>query len=573
MQTNKIELVGDDGININFDDLLNQLLDAVDYDKYYDKENIYEPTPFAILMLEFIAEMYPEGMDYDTPAAHIEIFDTVANPNQHANILAARGMAKSTAIKHIILFIVVNGYILIGREGKRMNIRYLIYVSDSIDNGVKTMKEDLESTYESNEFLQNRIKAKFTIKQWNFECRATKRKTIVIGYGIETGIRGARRLGTRPQLALLDDLLSDRQGNSQAELDKVNDILASTIEFAIEPDGLIRLFGTPFDPNDPIYMRIAKGVGVSCVIPICEKFPCSREEFRGAWEDRYSYDWVKNKYDVFKKTGKFTGFTRELMLRIGSESEKTVDIANDIAWTSRAHIQDDECNFYITTDLATGLRKDGDFLFILVWAVAPSKVRYIVNGWAKVVPIDQALDKLFDFVREYNPISVGIETSGQQGAFVRWLYERMAETGVAFNIAQNVKGVAGYSANSETVGLYPIVNKLQRFNNLKPLFALKRIGMCIEFIETDWMKELLIELDGARRNELTALHDDGIDAISQIMAMDVAVPTAESPALREGNVTIQSRESKFGNPYGQTMKAVYEGEFTEVEPENFLAEY
>lgn len=568
----EFELIDEDGNEVNLSNLVDQILDAVDYTKYYDKENPYVPTPFAIQMLDFIGDMYPGGLDYDTPPAHVEIFDTVANEDPQANILAARGMAKSTAIKHIIFFIAVNGYILMGREGKRKNIRFAIYVSDSIDNGVKTMKEDLESTFKNNDYLQSRLKCHFTIKEWKFKSILDNREFIMIGYGIETGIRGSRRLGTRPQIAFLDDLLSDRQGNSQAELDNVEDILSSAIEFAIEPDGLIRLFGTPFDPNDPIYKRIANKVGVSCLIPVCEKFPCSREEFRGAWEERYSYDWVSRKYSTFKKLKKFTGFTRELMLRIGAESEKTVDIANDIVWTSRSHIDLDECNRYITTDLATGLKKDGDYLFILVWAIAPNKVRYIVDGWAAVVPIDIALDKLFDFVREYNPISVGIETSGQQGAFIRWLYERMAETGVSFNIAKNVKGVAGYSADPETVGLYPVINKLQRFNNLQPLFALRRIGMVIEFLKTDWMKELLIELDGARRNELTAPHDDGIDAMSQIMAMDVLVPTKENPAIVGENVIINRRKKDIENPFNVQMFSVYDAEYEEIEPDTFLLE-
>lgn len=534
-------------------DELDKMLDAVDYSKYYDKVKPYVPTPMAVELMDISRRIYPEGMGYKSPPAHLEIYDAFAAPDQHSNIMAARGMAKSTTTKMLIFQMAVYGYVLIGHDGKYFDLRFMMYVSDSIDNGVKTMKLDLESTYMNSPWLQSMVDANFTINEWTFKSKLTGRESVVVGYGVKTGIRGARRLGTRPQYCLLDDLLSDEKASSQIELAKVNDILNSSVEFAIEPDGFIRLLGTPFDPRDPLYSRIANQLGHSVVIPICEKFPCTKEEFKGAWEDRYPYEWVAKKYNNFRKINKFTGFTRELMLRVGNDAEKSVDIGKDIDWISIAELDISQCNIYITTDLATGLRKDLDFLVILVWAVAPNKTRYIIDGWCEVQPIDKAITELFKFVKKYDPISVGIETSGQQGGFVRWMYERMEDTGVYFNIASNVKGVSGYSTSPDTVGLFPVSNKLQRFNNCVPLFKLKRIGMIKEFAKTPWMVELLEEISKATRNLLGALHDDAIDALSQIMAMDVIVPYANDvPPIKS---TVKRDKNLYNNPFGQSMTA------------------
>lgn len=534
-------------------DELDKMLDAVDYSKYYNKQKPYIPTPMAIELMDISRRIYPEGMGYKSPPAHLEIYDAFASPEQHSNIMAARGMAKSTTTKMLIYQMAVYGYILVGANGEYFDLRFMMYVSDSIDNGVKTMKLDLESTYLNSPWLQENLEAHFTINEWTFKSKLTGKESVVVGYGVKTGIRGARRLGTRPQYCLLDDLLSDEKAASQLELAKVNDILNSSVEFAIEPDGYIRLLGTPFDPRDPLYSRIANKLGHSVVIPICERFPCSKEEFRGAWEDRYPYEWVAKKYNNFRKINKFTGFTRELMLRVGNDAEKSVDIGKDIDWVSISELDLSQCNMYITTDFATGLRKDMDFLVILVWAVAPNKVRYIVDGWCEVQPIDKALTELFRLVRKYDPVSVGIETSGQQGGFIRWIYERMEETGVFFNIASNVKGVSGYSTSPDTVGLFPVVNKLQRFNNCVPLFKLGRIGMIKEFARTPWMKELLEELSKATRNMLGALHDDALDALSQIIAMDVVVPYVNDlPPIKSG---VRQEENRYNKVFGHTMTA------------------
>lgn len=552
-----------------------KLLDKVNYDKYYDGS--YVPSPHAVAMLDFInecypPELYPEGLGYPTPAAHLEIYDAHGSEEFEANILAARGMAKSTTTKFQILRTAVYGNTLIGKEGIEKAIRFMVYISDSIDNGVDTMRQDLQTTIENNEFLSANLEINFKKDEWKFKSKITGKEFIVKGFGVKTGIRGIRRLGTRPQYILLDDLMSDTDGLSDVLLEKINGIIDSAVEFLGEPDAYIRLMGTPFDIKDPLYIRIANGIGHSVVIPICEKFPCTKEEFRGAWEERYPYEWVLRKYNNARKRNKFGGFKRELMLRIGTEAEKSVNIKENIDWVSINSINLDECNIYITTDLATGLRKDMDFLVILVWAIAPNKVRYVIDGWCEVEPIDKAITKLFEFAEKYDPISVGIESSGQQGGFIRWIYERMDEKKVFFNIASNSKGVAGYSTNKETVGLYPVVNKLQRFNYTLPIFKLKRFGMIREYLKLPWMVELLTEIMGATRNNLTSRFDDAIDAFSQIMAMDIAVPFDQGINPQKQNV--KRDKNLYNNPYGDVLPNYFNGEYREIyDDDPYILEY
>lgn len=504
--------------------------------------------------------MYPrnekgerEGLQYKTPAPHLRIWDVMGSHERWGHIMAARGLSKSTTVKFNILNIALYGRILLGMEGTPKELRYLMYISDSIKNGVKTMREDLENSCLNNHFLKQYLSIDFIADEWWFYSHISRKELCISAYGIDTGIRGNRRLDTRAQAVFLDDLLSDKKGSSDVELEKATDILSGGIKFSAEPDAIFRYLGTPFRPNDPLYMRMNAGIGECLWLPVCEKFPCTREEFSGAWEDRYNYDFIKNEYDENLETGTLHVFSREMMLRLGTKDDLLINPDEDIVWTSLHGVDLRNCNVYITTDFATSSRRGSDYSVILVWAVGPDKMRYLIDGYAAVETLDKTLDKLFSFAKQYDPISVGIEVSGQQGGFIRWIYQRMQETGILFNIAKNVKGVAGYSDNRDIVGLYPVANKLQRFKNTIPLFKIRRIAFMLEHIEQPWMIELIDEITKATSGGLNAIHDDVIDAISQIMAMDILEPTQDMGSISKGNVRID--ESTYNNPYGKTLSS------------------
>ena len=80
--------------------------------------------------------------------------------------------------------------------------------------------------------------------------------------------------------------------------------------------------GTPFNKKDPLYKAVESGAWNVNVFPVCEKFPCTKEEFRGSWEDRFSYEYVKEQYEIAKATGTVNAFNQELMLRIMSDEDR-----------------------------------------------------------------------------------------------------------------------------------------------------------------------------------------------------------------------------------------------------------
>lgn len=215
---------------------LTDYLNEVDY----SLDDLYVPSAFALGFITFIklvhADMPTENI---TPPAHLRFLDTIydaVTKNEDVINLCHRGFAKSTLMEYLILYLAVYG----GHLTEDVHIPYAIYVSDSIDNGVKKMKEGLQYKYDNSPFLQQYVTAKFTIDRWVFK-NADGEDFIVNGFGIMTGIRGTRELGSRPKMALLDDLMSDEVAASPAGMKKLEEAVNGAIEHALDPNTRIYL--------------------------------------------------------------------------------------------------------------------------------------------------------------------------------------------------------------------------------------------------------------------------------------------------------------------------------------------
>ncbi|TGW14454.1 hypothetical protein EIL50_05465, partial [bacterium NHP-B] len=135
----------------------------------------------------------------------------------------------------------------------------------------------------------------------------------------------------------------------------VEDTIYKAIFAALHPDNRKIIWsGTPFNAGDPLYTAVESGAWNVNVFPVCEHFPCTREEFRGSWEDRFTYDSVLESYNLLSGSGNLEAFNQELMLRIMSDDDKVIQ-DSDIQWYDKSALlaKRSSYNFYITTDFAT----------------------------------------------------------------------------------------------------------------------------------------------------------------------------------------------------------------------------
>ena len=488
----------------------------------------YVPSDFALEFVTFIKLVNgSQGEEHKTPVMHYKMLDTITHGGRRVLNLCHRGAAKTAVMcEYLILYLATYG------EFPGFGVVDLaLYVSDSIENGVKNMRKNLEFRWENSEFLKQYVpKIRFTDIRWEFE-NADGKTFIVKGYGAKTGVRGAKEMGTRPQIAMLDDLISDEDARSTTVIAAVEDTVYKAVTYALHPSkNLIIWSGTPFNAKDPLYKAVESGAWGVNVFPVCETFPCSREEFRGSWPDRFTYDYVLAQYETALKLGKVDTFNQELMLRIMSEEDRLIQ-DGDIGWYKIDSVlrNKNRFNFYITTDFATSERQKADFSVISVWAHNHAGDWLWVDGICKRQLMNKNIDDLFRLSQQYKPQGVGIEVTGQQSGFISWIQDQMLERNIYFPLSSE--------GNDGKPGMRPNTNKLVRFNTVVPLFKSRKIFFPVERKSEPPMVEAMNELSLVSVSGFKSKHDDFADTISMLASMHAWRPSEDAPLKRPSEET------------------------------------
>lgn len=480
-------------------------LDEVDYSFLNSPD--YVPTTFALEFMNFIKLVNgQEGESNKTPPIHLAMLDKLALSTRDylANLLF-RGAAKTTVfMEYMVLYLAVFGYL--PGHGK---VEAMIYVSDSMENGVKNARKNIEFRYDNSAFLQRFIKkATFTDPYLEFESIDGHRLGVKM-FGAKTGIRGSKIFGKRPTFCVLDDLVSDDDAHSQAAMDAIKATVYNGVNHALDPTRRKVIFnGTPFNKTDILIEAIESGGWDVNVYPVCERFPVEEHEFKGAWEDRFSYKFIKDQYEFAIATGKVAGFNQELMLRITSEQDRLVQ-EGEIRWYSRAALlsKKDQFNFYITTDFATSKKQTADYSVISVWAYNAKGDWFWVDGVAKRMTMDKSINYLFAFVQKYKPQQVGIEVTGQQGGFIPWLQQEQLNRNQWFTFASSEK--------SGDPGIRPTADKLSRFNLVVPWFKMNKMHFPEEWKSSEIISLFMGQIRMVTNSGIKG-KDDCIDTISQL---------------------------------------------------------
>lgn len=502
---------------------------------YKSLEKGYVPSQFALKFINFIKLVNGnEGEENKSPLFHYEIADQIQKFKNNL-IVAARGTAKTSLMEYLILYIATFGHL----DGFG-DTSVIMYVGDTMDNGCKNLRKNLEFRYDNSEFLKRFVpKAHFTDVGIEF-INADGHKLFVKMFGASTGVRGFKVYGKRPTIAILDDLFTDKAAESKTIIKDIENIIYKAVRQALHPTKRkVIWIGTPFNKKDPLYKAAGTKEWNTKVYPVCQKFPCTKAEFVGAWEDRFPYEAVKAEFDMLKANGKVDAFNQELMLRILSDDDRLV-LDEDIIWyPNRSEILNNLNNYfiYMTTDFATSELEAADFSVIALWALDYNGVFHWFDGVCKRQDMAKNVDDVFRFVEMYHPLSVGVEISGQQKGFVSWLKRDMSNRNIWFTIASD--------KNSKEEGLRPTTSKLVRFNAALPLFKQRRMAFPKDLEESEIMLEYMDELTSITPSGIKSLHDDCVDSVSQLQLLTYVTPFNPSNNKDTSDQPLPRSKSKF----------------------------
>lgn len=494
-------------------------IDAMLNEVSYSAIDNYRPTEFALRVINRIKLIHaPDGTENLSPPVHFKVLDNLVTKHKYVANMMHRGFGKSTLMTYLIFELAIEGHL--PNFGV---VDFIMYVSDSMDNGIATMRANIDYMYDNSPYLQEMLPFKKTTEaKWIFENKLGHR-LVIKGYGAKSGIRGTREKNKRPQLAIIDDILGDDDASSPTIVQKIKDTISKAIDFALHPKHRkVFWLGTPFHAGDPLYEAVESGQYKVNLYPVCEKFPCTREEFRGSWEDRFDYDSVLEQYTKSLGTGEISSFNQELMLRIMSEEDRLIHDGDIRKYNRNMLLKGggiDRFNIYITTDWATTAKESADYSFISVWAVNHNQDYFWLDGMCARQTIDESFEWLFKFVHKYSPLSVGLEVTGQQEGLVTYLQREMQRRQIYFNLASQ--------GNSNRPGIRPNTNKLQRFHSVVPLFKAGKIYLPEDYKVTS-LKELELELSLACVGGFKSKHDDALDTVSMLSLMPIFFPDEPS---------------------------------------------
>lgn len=492
-------------------------LNEVDYKIL--NSNDYVPSAFALEFMNFIKLVNGAvGEANKTPPVHLKMLDKLSGQRRYVVNLCFRGAAKTTLfMEYMTLYVAVFGSL----PGFG-DISGMIYVSDSMDNGVKSARKNIEFRYNNSPFLQEWLpEAKFTDNYLEFKNKMGHQLGVKM-FGAKTGIRGTKIFGKRPTFCILDDLVSDDDAKSATSMETIKDTVYKGVFPALDPTKRKVVFnGTPFNKSDIIIEAVESGAWDVNVWPVCERFPCERKDFVGAWEDRFTYDFIQEQYDMAVQTGKLSAFYQEYMLRITSEEDRLIH-DHDIRWYSRDSLLANRgnYNFYITTDFATSAKQSADYSVISVWAYNANGDWFWVDGIAKRQTMDATVEALFRLVHEYQPQYVGVEVTGQQGGFIPWLQEEMMRRNIWFNFASSEK--------SGAPGIRSQGDKLSRMNMVVPWFKAGKFYWPKEWANSEIVGLFMGQIRLTTVNGIKG-KDDCLDTISQLAYIKPWKPASGRP--------------------------------------------
>lgn len=491
------------------------------------------------LMHYFLVDLIYGNITRDQYPYSKEIKETIRiNPRKIA-IIASRFSAKSTVITAFMPIVTA----VTGKIPNFGDVMFWVSFGDSQQSGAKVQANTIRDICQDSAFCKEYFeRMRFTDEECEFIRKGLgpekKRAFMFKTKGAAGGsVRGIRYKTERPQIFTFDDIIkNEAEANSPIIMTKLRSMIYSDAENALGRKGKIIIVNTPFNKKDPVYAALESGVWTPICLPICEKIYLGmpKSEYRGSWEEMKSYEDVMEKYEDSYYGDTLREFNQELMLRISSEEDKLIK-EDQLQWYSRKALEKNlgGYNLYMTTDLTASNSLKGDFSVIMMWAVNSKADWFLLDLAIKKMTIDEQYKPIFAMNNKWGAkygrnVTVAIEIDGQQQLNLHTLKKQQIEYNSFFTFARQVGSPYGKEGISRRQAQGA---KHEQFMRVHPLFQQHKIYFPEELKDTPDMKELLNELNYVTYEGFGSKHDDALDGISMLAAVDIVLPSEDMGSL------------------------------------------
>lgn len=494
----------------------------------------------------YFIDLVFNNVDRDSLPYSKEVNKAVRLKRNKLAILCSRGLSKSTTFScFLVIYMAMFGRLPgLERVGIGDSVRFVIGVGDSQEGGAKVMCNTLRDMIEESDLLKEYFER---IRCTDAEIELVRagsgsiaeRSFMFRTKGAQSGIRGQRYKGERIDVIIADDLVkNESDSRSETIMGSISSTIYSDATHALRAQGGMEiLIGTPFNKNDIVYTAIETG-WTPLVVPICNKITAetTKKDWIGAWPEMHTFERVKDRYLDMQEAEQGRAFQQELMLRISSEEDKLIK-KDQVQMYSRKSLMKnlENYNIYITTDLTASNSTKGDFSCVMAWAVSSNGDWFLLDASVQKMTISEQYEPIFRMVRQWaakygRNVYVGIEVDGQQQLNIFALKKQMIEYNTHFNFAKQIGsnyGKEGISRRQATGA------KHEQFMRVHPLFQNHKMYFAEELMESPDMKEVMNELNYITYEGITSKHDDALDCISMIAAIDVRLPSMGNATLEK----------------------------------------
>lgn len=269
----------------------------------------------AVDSLLFPQVFFPQTVRQDSPPAHRKIWEHLDDPSaRYLNLLAARGWAKTTMLR---LFV-----------AKRIAYdlsRTILYVGASEGHAARSVTW-LRGQIERNKLFAETFDLRLR-KRSETELQimhgVSQRPIWILGVGITGNVRGINFDDYRPDLIILDDILTDENAATHEQRDKITSLVFGALKESLvpateEPNAkLVHLF-TPQNAEDVGTIALKdpqwRSEVFACWTPETLHLPVEEQE--SSWPERYPTETLRAEKKSAISRNQASIFAREMECRI-----------------------------------------------------------------------------------------------------------------------------------------------------------------------------------------------------------------------------------------------------------------
>lgn len=268
---------------------------------------------------------FPKAIRQKAPAFHHEMDSLLDNPSfRLINLRCFRGSAKTTKLRVFLAKRIAYGIsrsILYIGASEGHAARSVQWLRSAIEP-LRSQDGQLRSSFFSGTFGLSPGK-KWTDTEIEIKRALDAHPVWVLGVGITGSIRGINFDDFRPDLIVLDDIVTDENAATFEQREKITDLVLGAVAGSLiseveEPNAKIALLQSPIHADD-VSARAAKAAGwrtatFGCWTPETADLPV--DEQSSVWPELYPTETLRQKKLDAISTNSLSKFTREYECRL-----------------------------------------------------------------------------------------------------------------------------------------------------------------------------------------------------------------------------------------------------------------